>query len=165
MCVVDRMKCMSRIVLITAMCWLVSLDVGLACVFVCTRVCVCVQEDFPRFVAPETEDRRPDIGRLFKMYLLPFNVKQRGEYIKIFAQRSGQGQPNEVGWTEEQYNQALQTFPDVARMAAEPLTLFMVLRVLPRLMVKPAHTTVARCPPPTLVHRHSRVIHMSLCAG
>ncbi len=100
--------------------------------------------DSLQYLAPKTDSRdhkpdrdgrgKPDASLLAELYLLPFSPSQQDAYVAKFA-GSELGDPLWRG-RPEQYRSALHQQPELRTLCSEPLTLFMVLRILPSLQVR-----------------------------
>ena len=87
-------------------------------------------DDVNSFLVPRAPDSTQKLyHQLIQLYLLPFSTEQCDEYVKQFAQ----GPDNVAGWRADEYQAARQKMPELKELGREPLTLFMILRILPRL--------------------------------
>ena len=76
---------------------------------------------------------QPDASQLGELYLLPFTAQQREQYVARFAR----SELADAEWrgAPERYLRALGERDDLLALCTEPLTLFMMLRILPGLQV------------------------------
>jgi len=86
------------------------------------------ESDIHLYITPTSIDGKAAHERLGKLYLLPFNSKQRSEYVQKFAQRYH----SIYGWKAQDYLTTLERVPQLNAFLHDPLLLFMVLSILPQ---------------------------------
>eukprot|EP00741_Cyanophora_paradoxa_P005080 tig00000851_g4922.t1 len=78
--------------------------------------------------APSGEDKSPGAKGLAQLHTVPFDTKQREEYLRRYSERHA---GEEGAWTFERYAEALARTPGLADLAENPFSLSMLARVLP----------------------------------
>jgi hypothetical protein len=114
---------------------------------VCSHVCVKhTQDPEPvRLFAPRTAPGstqpdpmgEPNASLLGQLTLLPFSASQQGAYVQKFSRSVFADQ----AWAGDahRYQNALDSVSELRALCSEPLTLFMLLSILPRLTVRAGH--------------------------
>ena len=102
-------------------------------------------------VAAGTGHKRPELVR--SLHLLQFSEQQREQYVQNFA-RSTQ---NVAGWSAASYLSALQRYRELQQLAQEPLTLSMVLNILPRMDTSSAGDQLRLDPRTLLMRKRSEI--------
>ena len=90
-------------------------------------------------------DNSIDNSLVRSIHFLPFDEKQREQFIINFAKN---GSENIWNWNVDQFKSTLNENESLKELAKEPLTLFMILRILPRL--SETSTSNQRLDPSTL---------------
>ena len=87
-------------------------------------------DDINSYLVPRAPDStKPLYRQLAQLFLLPFSSEQAEEYVKQFAK----GPDNVSKWSSEKYQEERAKMPELKELGREPLILFMILRILPRL--------------------------------